>query len=256
MKNLFPAAVLKPSLSVLFSVLSLAVWGQSGDSAGCTHPLHFSGTVEITNNGISPVPTFTLGKPAALGNVSLRRGRLSFNPRVAFALNGQPWYIIYWLRYKVLNGEKFKLDASAAAGTSFRFAKVVENGVAKNVRTPMRVANTEIVPTYVLSKKSALSVVYLYGHGFIKNAPLNLHFVSLIGSFSHIGLGKGLQLKLLPQVYYLSQGKTDGWFTAATVSLSHQKLPLALSAMANQTIRTSISPSPGFVWNTSLAFNF
>ena len=47
---------------------------------------HFSGSVSVTNNGLSLVPTFSLGEPAALVNLSIGGKKFSFEPDMRFAL--------------------------------------------------------------------------------------------------------------------------------------------------------------------------
>ena len=52
---------------------------------------HFSGNVSVTNNGLSLIPAFSLNRPAAIFELSLGGERLSFDPEMRFALDGQPW---------------------------------------------------------------------------------------------------------------------------------------------------------------------
>lgn len=51
---------------------------------------HFNGAITATNNGISFIPTFSLGKPAVIFDLSVGK-RLSFDPQFRFALEGKPW---------------------------------------------------------------------------------------------------------------------------------------------------------------------
>ena len=50
----------------------------------------FTGTIAATNNGISLVPTFSLGDPAALLELKMTKGRFSFEPDMRFALDTKP----------------------------------------------------------------------------------------------------------------------------------------------------------------------
>src|SRR5262245_46043358 len=71
-----------------------------------------SGAVSVTNNGISLIPTFSLDKPAAIFDMSVRRNKFSFDPEFAFSLHdGKPWYFLFWFRYKIVNTEKFRFTA-------------------------------------------------------------------------------------------------------------------------------------------------
>ena len=72
-----------------------------GDSIQTTY--HISGAASATNNGISLLPMFTLGKPAAIFDLSVGNERLAFEPQFRFSLEGKPWSFIFWFRYKAVN---------------------------------------------------------------------------------------------------------------------------------------------------------
>ena len=70
----------------------------------------FRGTASITNNGISLVPSFSLGDPALIFDLKFTKKRLSFEPDMRFALEGKPWTFIFWFRYKAVQKERFTLQ--------------------------------------------------------------------------------------------------------------------------------------------------
>jgi hypothetical protein len=74
-------------LSILLT-LTLIVSSQSPEITKL--PSHFNGAITVTNNGISFIPTFSLGKPAVIFDFSVGQ-RLSFDPQLRFALEGKPW---------------------------------------------------------------------------------------------------------------------------------------------------------------------
>src|SRR5215471_5852043 len=74
---------------------------------------HFSGALSVTSNGISVIPTFTLGKPAAIVNMSISKGKFSFEPDLRFSLDGKPWNFLFWFRYKLLTAERFHINIGA-----------------------------------------------------------------------------------------------------------------------------------------------
>jgi hypothetical protein len=56
---------------------------------------HFNGNISITNNGFSSIPTFSLGKPATIADLSIGGKKISFDPQFRFDLNGlKPWSFI------------------------------------------------------------------------------------------------------------------------------------------------------------------
>ena len=71
--------------AVLFSVflhLSSVSFSQKADSTKVVN--HISGAVTVTNNGISLIPTFSLGKPATVLDFAAGRKKLSFDPQLRF----------------------------------------------------------------------------------------------------------------------------------------------------------------------------
>jgi hypothetical protein len=63
-------------LAMVFLNFSGEAFAQISDSAKV--PFRFAGGVSVTNKGISTVPNLTLGKPAAIFDISAGRGKLSF----------------------------------------------------------------------------------------------------------------------------------------------------------------------------------
>ena len=103
-------AVLKIWLSLLLTfalwLLCQKVFSQETDST--KHAKYFGGGVTVTNNGISLLPTFTLGKPAAIFDMKVG-GRLTFEPQFRVLLEGKPWSFIFWWRYKIVDTNKFRM---------------------------------------------------------------------------------------------------------------------------------------------------
>src|SRR6266498_5789817 len=93
-----------------FALLNLAHFSFSQKTDSTKSISHFSGSVSITNNGISLIPTFSLSKPAAIFNMSVGKSKLSFDPEFAFSLEGKPWYFLFWFRYKLITAEKFRMN--------------------------------------------------------------------------------------------------------------------------------------------------
>ncbi len=62
---------------VFFAFVSQTTLGQSADSTQSVST--FSGSVGITNNGFSIVPTFSLNSPATIMNFYWRKNRFSFD---------------------------------------------------------------------------------------------------------------------------------------------------------------------------------
>lgn len=242
---------------VYLFLASTAAFTQNQDSS--KQVLNFSGTASLTNNGFSFIPSFSLGKPAAIFNFNVNGGkRLSFEPEFRFALEGaKPWSFIFIWRYKLINGDKFKLSVGThLPAIAFRTVPVTKNGQALDVIQAQRFLPVlELNPHYWISKNTSLGFFYLYGHSPEVDATQNTHFVSFRANFANIKLGEQISLRLNPQVFYLKIDAKDGFYTAANLTLSKKKFPLSISAMINQAIETDIA-GKNLNWNLSLSYSF
>jgi hypothetical protein len=217
---------------------------------------HFSGNALVTNNGISLIPTFSLGKPAAIFNMSVGTRKLSFEPEFRFSLEGKPWSFLFWWRYNLLKTNKFLVKLGAHPALNFKTETIVSNGSAKEAIITRRYLAGEFSPNYFLTKNISVGMYYLYSRGLEKDATRNTHFVTVNCNFSHLSLPKSFFLKLVPQLYYLKMDKLDGYYATATITLGRDKFPLTISAIVNKVIQTRITASKDFVWNASLVYSF
>lgn len=67
---------------------------------------HFSGVITATNNGISIIPSFSLGKPALMFELSMGTEKFHSDPQFRFAMEGKPWAFVFWWRYQMYKSEK------------------------------------------------------------------------------------------------------------------------------------------------------
>lgn len=235
-------------------VLSLAGSAQVKDSI--RQPIHFSGSVSVTHNGIALVPTFSLERPAAIFLLSTGKGRLSFEPDLRFALEGKPWSFLFWWRYKLVNAGKIKVTLGAHPAINFRTMKLPVNGDSMNVLVARRFLAGELAPNYFVAKNISVGVYYLYSRGFDKTVARNNHFITLNTQISNIPLPGQWYMRVHPQVYYLKQDKRDGFFFTSSLSLARRNFPLSVSAIINKRIEADIPGSRDFVWNASLVYSF
>lgn len=214
----------------------------------------FAGAITATNNGISLLPTFSLGKPATIFDFSIKGKKWSFDPQLRFSLEGKPWSFIFWGRYKVVNDSKFKLSVGAHPAIAFKQEKVQAlNGDFKTILNAYRYTATEIAPNFILSKNCSVGMYYLYSHGWDIGTTLNTHFVTLNSTFSNLKLLPETYLKLQPQLYYLKMDSKDGYYFSSTITLSTPSIPFTLSSIVNKAIDTTI-PGKNFIWNLSLSY--
>lgn len=243
----------KAVLVSLFFSFCHTVFAQKADSTKAT--THVNAAITITNNGISVIPTFILGKPATIFDLTVRKKRLSFEPQLRFAIeDAKPWSFIFWMRYKLIKKPKFQMGIGAHPSTVFGTTIASVNGTTKELMTVKRFFAGELSPTYFVSKNINFGVYYLYSRG-IGEATRNTNFVALGGNFSNIRLFNDFYLKLSPQVYFLKMDTKQGYYATSTITVTKQHLPLSISAILNQKIQSTI-PSKNFVWNLSLIYAF
>ena len=217
---------------------------------------HLTGVVSVTNNGISFIPSFSLGKPAAIFNLSMGKGKLSFEPEMRFALEGKPWSFLFWWRYQLMKTDKFAIRLGVHPALNFKTQTVSINGVSKDAMVVRRYLAGELTPNYFLSENISVGLYYLYSRGIDKDAVRNTHFLTINANFSHISITNQYFLKLVPQLYYLKQDQQDGFFVTSSATLAKRNFPLSVSAIVNKRIESNITGSKNFVWNATLVYSF
>lgn len=241
-------------LGIFFIHVSLSSLSQKADSASMVQ--HFSGSASVTNNGISLVPSFSLGKPAALFLLSFGGDRFSVDPDVRFSLDGKPWTFLFWARYKLFNDGKFRMNTGAHLGLNFRTGTLLTGNTTDEVNVVRRYLAGELAPNYLVAKTVSIGAYYLYSRGIDKGTVRTTHFVTLNSNFSRIPLTKEFYLRAMPQVYYLYQDGHTGQYVTATITLAKNNFPLSISSILNKSLRSDIPGSKDFNSNVSLVYSF
>lgn len=219
--------------------------------------MHLSGSVSVTNKGISVIPTFTLGKPAAIFTGSIGKSRFSFDPELRFSLAGKPWGFIFWGRYKVINTNKLQVNAGTHLGIAYKSTLLSTDGENKEeVTIAKRYLAGELAPKYTLSKNISMGAYYLYSHGIDAGTTKNTHFVTFNSTLSNIRITNQFFFSVTPQVYYLKMDAADGYYFTSGFTLSKKNFPVTASAFFNKAIRTNIPGSADFLWNATLTYSF
>jgi hypothetical protein len=240
-------------LFLVFLLLIHFAFSQNADSTKVVS--HFGGAVTVTNNGISFIPTFSLGKPAVIFDLSVGR-RLSFDPQFRFSLEGKPWSFLFWWRYKLVKTDKFAMNLGSHLGLAFKTFEETTNGVATETITVKRYLAGELAPNYFLTKDISIGMYYLYSRGIDNGTTRNTHFLTLNTSFYNIPISRQFYLKFTPQLYYLKMDQQDGVYFTSSLTLAKRKIPLTISTVINKIIQTNITASKNFVWNVSLIYSF
>lgn len=249
-----PNMLLPFGLFLMFLNFSHNSFSQNIDSTKAIS--NFEGAVSVTNNGISLIPTFALGKPAATFDLAMGRRKLSFEPEFQFSLEGKPWSFFFWWRYKLINNSRFLVRVGAHPALSFSTLPVVINGITQETITTQRYLAGEFCPNYFLTANISVGAYYLYSYGLDNEYVRNTHFAMLNMNFARIRLTKQLSLGYMPQVYYLRINDNEGYNVTSSLTLTRKNFPVFISAFVNKTIQSTIPGQKDFVWNLSLIYSF
>lgn len=244
-------------LTFIFLNTSFLVFSQNTGSIanGTENPAHFNGAVTFTNNGISFIPTFSLGKPAVIFDFSVGK-KLSFDPQLRFALEGKPWSFLFWWRYKLITNEKFHLTVGGHPALSFKTIEIPAETGTKEIINTQRYLAGELSPNYLISKNISLGFYYLISHCFEKDGTSYTHFLTFNANFTSINLTKKYYIRFNPQIYYLKMDKYDGYYFSSSLTIARRNFPISISGLVNKVIKTEITASKNFVWNASLIYSF
>jgi hypothetical protein len=213
----------------------------------------FGAGATVTNTGISLIPSFSLGKPAAMFDMMAGKGKLSFEPQLRFALTGKPWSFLFWWRYKLLKKDRFFVNIGAHPAFVFRTVPVTYNGTDRDMMVTDRYFATEVSPNYQLRKNITIGLYYIHSNSLDKGLTKNMHFITVNANFTEINLSKHYFMKFNPQAFYLKMDEQDGFYLSTTTTLARRDFPLSIQSIMSGPIETSI-PSKSFLWNISLVY--
>ncbi|MBP6056116.1 MAG: hypothetical protein KA527_10775 [Cytophagaceae bacterium] len=217
--------------------------------------IQFATTALITNNGISVVPIFTLGKPATIINFTVGR-KFTFEPEFRVSLEGKPWSFIYWFRYKLAKTSKFTWSIGAHPAIIFKTIPVTINGNNEQVLRAQRFVAAEMAQNYRFNKHVNLGFYYLVGAGSVENKTKPTNLLTLRGGYNNVDLGKGFIAGVNSQLIYLFTNGEEGSYVNASVTLTHKQSPVTLSYFYNKPINTSITGGKDPVWNVAATYAF
>jgi hypothetical protein len=248
----------KPSLLLLLfcSLAWTTVHSQSEDSSTIKPKTSFSGTVGITNNGFSIIPTFSLNSPAFIINLAWKRKRLSFEPDIRLVPKLNKGGLIWWLRYRIVDNKKFSFRVGAHPAFSLIRKPVTDNGVDREITEMLRFFAFEAVPSVTINKNLGLSAMYLEGHGLQKHGPQITRVLFLNTNITDLKIGEKLRLGLFPSVFFLNTDGYRGDYFTFTGAITHKQWPLVLQSTINKTLQSNVPGNKDFMWNVLLGWKF
>ena len=193
-KGLFKVLVFSICICIAVSVLAQ-------DAVKPAKVQFFTGSATVTTKGLSTFPNLSLGKPAAIFDLSMGLKKFRFEPIFRFALEGKPWSFILWCRYELLNNEKFQFKIGAHPAYSFKTISVIHNGTTKEILRAQQFLAGELAPVFKVGKNISLGPYYIYARGIEKDIVQASNFISFRANFSGINLTDNYFMRLMAQAY-------------------------------------------------------
>lgn len=215
----------------------------------------FTGAVTVTTKGLSTFPNLTLGKPAAIFDLSMGSEKLRFEPIFRFSLKGIPWSFIFWCRYELVNNEKFQLKIGAHPAYSFKTISVIHDGTSKDILRARQNIAGDLAPIFKIGKNITLGPYYIYAYCPENDMVQHSNFISFRANFSNINLSEKYFMRLMAQAYYLKLDAEDGLYLNSTLSMNRRNFPFSVSSSMNKAIQTEIAGDK-FLWNINLTYSF
>ena len=220
------------------------------------HPMNFSGSIGITNNGFSIIPSFSFNDPAAVVLLSWKKQSFSVDPEFRVIPTGKKGSILLWFRYHAIENKKFTLRMGAHPAVNWFPDIITENGIPGELLRLRRFFAWELAPAYHFSKNWTTTLYYLQGNGLQPTGPQTTHFVNLNTTISNLPISKSLRFTITPAIYYLYVDRNDGIFFTASAAVSSSKSPFLLQSTINQQIHSNIPGTKPFMWNIGVAYAF
>jgi hypothetical protein len=241
-------SIIRKMLWVTLLFLSFSTFAQESKQT-------LGGTITATNNGISIIPSFSLGKPAIYFDMSMSGERFSFDPLLQFGMNGKPWSFVFWGRYKLIKQERFTLTI----GGHPAFLFLEEDLIVGNIPDRQMIANRylagEINSNYKINKKLSMGLYYLSGSGIQTIAAKKTDFLALNTIISDIRLYRDFQIKINPQIFFLEVDGDSGFYVNSSFTISKTDFPILLQGFFNQKLSSTIQ-GENLLWNVSLLYTF
>lgn len=240
---------------LLISITGTIVKVQAQEKDQTKETFHFNGSVNFTNNGMSFIPAFSLGKPATIFDLSIGK-RLSFDPQFRFSMKERPWSFLFWWRYHLVRSKKFIMNVGMHPSFAFKTLNYEVNGIPKQTQVYDRYLAGELTPTFVINKHFSIGSYILFSKGLDPGAIKYTEFLTINSNISNIKLIGDIHYSMSPQFYFLNMGGKKGYYFSSMFLLNHTKYPISIGSLVNKSISTAIASKKSLVWNIQLIYSF
>ncbi len=214
----------------------------------------FLAEIEVTNNGISPIPAFSLGEPALIMTSNFGKNRFSVEPMIAISMkNIKPWSVGVFARYNLVEQDYFTLRVGVNPSVNFQVENYMQDGKEVELIQSRRYFGAEIAPIFTVMKKWRVGFYYLRANGF-DEGPKNGHFFGFNTSISRVRLSRYFYFSMVPQIFHLRIDDSEGYYASARLSLHFSDSPFSLASTLNHSLKTELGPDYDLTWNLSLIY--
>jgi hypothetical protein len=215
--------------------------------------VHAYGNVQLTNNGIAPVPVFALGRPAVLANTYIRKGRFYFNNDLMFGLDAKPWTINNRFGFYIVDNEK--LSIHLATDLSLFFLQRDPNVNNHEEYQLQRYWGNEINGEYRFKPDRKLQFSFWHTVTMDNIGVQREEYFTVAYSMENIRLGKNFLYGFRPAALYIyDQDMVEGVYAGQTSTIQYRKWG------ANVFLQTMwpvhVIPKVPFIWNAGINIPF
>ena len=216
----------------------------------------YSGSIGVTTNGFSIIPSFSLNSPAVVSILNWRKNKFSVGPDIRLTPGLSKGGMLLWFRYYPIEKKRFILRVGTHPALNFQFRDITTNGKPSTITQMRRFIAWEVSPTFRLTRNWQAGLYYLQGNGLQLDGPRQSHFVNVNTSISKIRISPLLRFSFIGALYYLKLDRYDGEYLTATAILSNIRFPVTLESSINHTFRSNLPKNKQFMWNVTLNYNF
>jgi len=221
---------------------------------------YFNGNINVSNNGFSFIPLFTLGEPATVINLSIGSDRFSFNPSLSFDLNGlKPWVFDFIWSYKLLNNKKYNLTISQfVPGLYFHKISYKKNNIKQSAFSPWISTVSTMDFFYSISQNFRFGFTFFNAFPIKKNEeqPNIARMLSIKSQIGNIKLGDSIIINWSPEIYFPKVDNQTGIFAAQNISVRFNNSPISISSSMNKAIDFGNFTGKSFDWNIGINYSF
>ena len=211
-----------------------------------------TGNIQLTNNGVAPVPIFALGSPAVLSTTTIRKGKFYFNPEFNLGLDAKPWTIFSRVGYFLIENNKLTVGLAANLNWFFMQNKPIVNNEEFQVQ---RYYSFEFNGEYRPKTNQKFNFSYWRSDHLDKLGFMYENFLNFSYAFENISLNQNYLLNFKPSVFYLEDyGWVKGVFASQTTSFQRKKWKYNFFVTTSAPVTNM--PGTEFIWNTGINIPF